>query len=162
MVRVFLGLGSNLADRESNIREAIALLSPAVTLEAVSSFYETDPVGYLDQPAFINAVCSATTDLSPMEILALAKSIEAELGRKPTFRNGPRLIDIDILSYGDVVLDTTDLTIPHPRMAERSFVLVPLAEIAPDWRHPVLGKTASELEAAAGSGGVRHLAKADG
>lgn len=162
MVRVFLGLGSNLGDREGNIRDVLAHLGAFVRIERVSSFYETDPVGYLDQPSFINAVCSAITDLCPEELLGAAKGIEEQMGREPTFLNGPRLIDIDILSYGDRILDTGDLVIPHPRMAERSFVLVPLAEIAPDWLHPVLRKSAAELAAAAGDGGVRLPARAAG
>lgn len=157
MVIVFLGLGSNLGDREGNILEALSLLGRTVALDRVSSFYETEPVGYLAQPSFINAVCSAQTAITPEDLLILVKSIEARLGRLPTFRNGPRTIDIDILSYGELVLETDDLVIPHPRLAERPFVLMPLAEIAPDWKHPVLGKTAQELASAAGWEGVRLL-----
>lgn len=162
MVRVLLSLGSNLGDREGNLREALRLLQRGLETDAVSSFYETDPVGYRDQPAFVNAVCLGQTALAPEELLSLARSVEAQMGREPSFPNGPRLIDIDILAYGTAVLDTPDLTIPHPRMAERAFILVPLAEMAPGWRHPTLGKTAGELAAAVGRGGVRLLAKAGG
>lgn len=162
MAEVFLGLGSNLGDREGNLRGALRRLEVGVAIGAVSSFYETDPVGYLDQPVFVNAVCRGETTLAPRELLGLAKSIEAQMGREPTFPDGPRLIDIDILSYGSEVLDTAELTIPHPRIAERAFVLVPLSEIAPNWRHPVLGKTAGELAAAVGHKGVRLLARAGG
>ncbi|MDP2726216.1 MAG: 2-amino-4-hydroxy-6-hydroxymethyldihydropteridine diphosphokinase [Dehalococcoidia bacterium] len=157
MVEVLLGLGTNLGDREGNLLEALRRLGASVLFKAVSSLYETDPVGYLDQPTFVNAVCLGETSLSPEELLGLVKSIEAQMGRKPTFRDGPRLIDIDILSYGSQVIDTAELTIPHLRMAERAFVLVPLAEIAPKWRHPVLRKTAAELAAAVGHDGVRLL-----
>lgn len=162
MVRVFLGLGSNLAHREANLREALVRLSAGVVIEVVSSCYETDPVGYLDQPSFINIACSGTTDLAPGDLLAFVKSIEAQMGREPTFRNGPRLIDIDILSYGDLVLETEELTVPHPRIYERAFVLAPLSEIAPGWTHPVLGRTASEMAAATDSSGVRLLARTGG
>ncbi|MDP2659661.1 MAG: 2-amino-4-hydroxy-6-hydroxymethyldihydropteridine diphosphokinase [Dehalococcoidia bacterium] len=155
MVQVLLGLGSNLGDREGNIREALARLGAVMVFEKVSSFYETDPVGYLDQPSFINIVCLGSAELSPMGMLDLVKAIEEQMGREPNFRNGPRLIDIDILSYGDTVLDTEELTIPHPRLAERSFVLAPLSEIGPDWRHPTLAKTASEMAGEVGSRGVR-------
>ena len=157
MVEVFLGLGSNLGDREENLREALRRLAGGVQIDAVSSFYDTDPVGYLDQRAFLNAVCSGQTELTPEDLLALAKSVEAEMGRQPTFRDGPRLIDVDILAYGNEVAITDDLAIPHPRMAERAFVLVPLSEIAPGWRHPVLGKTARELAAGVSHDGVRPL-----
>ena len=162
MARVYLGLGSNLGDREENLREALLRLGPEVEVQAVSSFYETDPVGYLDQPCFVNAVCVGETDLALGELLATAKSVEAKMGRQPSFANGPRLIDIDILSYDDEVLATGELTIPHPRLAERAFVLVPLAEIAPGWRHPISGKTAAELAAAVSREGVRPLAEARG
>lgn len=159
MARVFLGLGSNLGDKEENLRQALRRLRVEVAVRTVSSFYETDPVGYLEQPAFVNAVCYGETGLSPGELLALAKRIEADMGRRLTFTNGPRTIDIDILAYDNEVLNTVELTIPHPRLAERAFVLGPLAEIAPDWVHPVLGKTASELAAAVGHEGVRLLAR---
>lgn len=157
MAGVYLGLGSNLGERGQNLREALRLLGNDVGIEAVSSFYETDPVGYLDQPDFVNAVCYGNTDLDPREMLDLAMSIESQMGRQPSFPNGPRLIDIDILAYGGLVLCTPELTIPHPRLAERAFVLAPLAEIAPDWVHPVLGKTARELASAIGYDGVKKL-----
>ncbi|MDO8691827.1 MAG: 2-amino-4-hydroxy-6-hydroxymethyldihydropteridine diphosphokinase [Dehalococcoidia bacterium] len=157
MVQVLLGLGSNLGDREGNIRAALARLGAVMVVEKVSSFYETDPIGYLDQPSFINIVCLVSAELSPLGILDLAKTIEEQMGRKPNFRNGPRLIDVDILSYGDLVLDTEELTIPHPRLSERSFVLVPLSEISPDWRHPTLAKTALEMAGEVGSRGVRLM-----
>lgn len=161
MARAYVGLGSNLGDRERNLREALRLLGAGLEITAVSSFYETDPVGYLEQAAFVNAVCCGETNLAPRELLALSKSIEAALGRQPTFANGPRVIDLDILSYDNKALDTPDLAIPHPRLPERAFVLVPLAEIAPDWKHPLLGKTASELASAASRDGVRLLPRQD-
>lgn len=111
----------------------------------VSSLYETEPVDYKDQPWFLNLVCSVETDLPPQALLKLAKTIEKNLGRKLTRRFGPRLIDIDILFYDDLVLDSPDLIIPHPRLAERAFVLVPLKEIAPNLVHPLLEATIEEL-----------------
>src|SRR5262245_35816398 len=125
-VTVYLGLGSNLGDRLEHLREAVRLLAPAVKVTAHSSYYETDPVGVTDQPLFLNAVVRGETDLSPGDLLTLCKHIEAERQRVATVRWGPRTCDVDILLYGDLALDTPDLTIPHARMHERAFVLVPL------------------------------------
>ncbi|MFQ6057956.1 MAG: 2-amino-4-hydroxy-6-hydroxymethyldihydropteridine diphosphokinase [Anaerolineae bacterium] len=152
--QVYLGLGSNLGDRQSNILQALQKLRAEISIEAVSSCYETEPVGYLDQPQFLNAVCVGTTDLTPRELFQFVKSIERKMGRQRTRRYGPRLIDIDILFYDDLIVDLPDLVIPHPRLAERAFVLVPLAEIAPDKIHPVLQLTAAELRQRVGEEGV--------
>jgi 2-amino-4-hydroxy-6-hydroxymethyldihydropteridine diphosphokinase len=144
-VTVYLGLGSNLGDRQGNISRALKLLHPAVQVELVSSFYETEPVGYLDQPRFINAVCRGSTVLTPRELLHRVKEIERKLGRTPSFPNAPRPIDIDILLYGSQVIRSPELTIPHPRLQERAFVLLPLAEIAPQLVHPVSQARIEEL-----------------
>lgn len=150
--KVYLGLGSNLGDREENLRQAIGRLKQSSTPEGgtlrplrASSVYETAPWGYADQPAFLNCALEAETDLTPEALLALGQQVEQELGRQPTFRYGPRLVDVDILLYGDLVLDLPDLQIPHPRMAQRAFVLAPLAELAPALRHPTLHLTIAEL-----------------
>lgn len=154
---VYLGLGSNLGDRHQNLRRALRLLSEKMTIQMVSSIYETEPIGFSDQPVFLNAVCKATTSLSPEGLLLAAKEIEQEIGRTPTFQNGPRLIDIDILLYDNRIISTPDLEIPHPRMSERAFVLAPLAEIAPDLVHPIKGKRVSELIEAVSTTGVEKL-----
>jgi 2-amino-4-hydroxy-6-hydroxymethyldihydropteridine diphosphokinase len=145
MVEVYLGLGSNLGDREQNLARAIDLLAQRVKVEETSSLYVTEPVDQRDQPLFLNAVCRIQTSLAPDELLGLAKRVEAALGRQPSFLNGPRPIDIDILFYGDRVVNVPHLVIPHPRVQERAFVLVPLAEVAPRLVHPVSGQTVTEM-----------------
>ena len=153
---IFLGLGSNLGDRRANFQGALTLLASRLTITQVSSLYETEPVGYLDQPRFLNAVCQATTTAGPETVLAWAKETEAALGRTPSARYGPRTVDVDLLLYGSLVLATPSLVIPHPRLAERAFVLAPLAEIAPSAVHPVLKQTATVLlDAVAGREGVK-------
>ena len=142
---VYLGLGCNLGDRELNISLGLELLQKRACVGAVSSLYETDPMGYLDQPRFLNAVCRATTQLPPLELLHFCKSIEKALGREPSFPNAPRLLDIDILLFGDLVVASPELSIPHPRLCERAFVLVPLAQIASSLVHPLRRKTVQAL-----------------
>ncbi|HEY9075827.1 MAG TPA: 2-amino-4-hydroxy-6-hydroxymethyldihydropteridine diphosphokinase [Anaerolineaceae bacterium] len=143
--RVYIAMGTNLGDRAANLEKAIALLPPDAQPMRLSPIYETEPWGYTDQPAFLNAVLEAETSLPPLDLLAALKRIESEIGRKPTFRYGPRLIDLDILFYDDLILEADNLVIPHPRLAERLFVLQPLADLAPDLRHPVSGLTIDEL-----------------
>lgn len=155
--RVFLSLGANLGDRQANILQALQYLSARALIRQVSSFYETDPVGYTDQPRFLNAVCEIETELEPRSLLEFLLAVEKRMGRLRPFRNAPRPIDIDLLFYGDRVIDEPDLIVPHPRLAERGFVLVPLAEIAPELRHPLLRRSAGELAAAVGSTGVDRV-----
>lgn len=145
MQRVFIALGSNLGDRHGNLDQALQAMSAIVDITARSSEYETDPQYVLDQPAFLNMVVAGETRLAAEPLLAELKRIEAAIGRVPTRRNGPRIIDLDILSYGDHVMESGRLTLPHPRIAERRFVLEPLCEIAPEWHHPVLKMTSREL-----------------
>ena len=155
---VYLALGSNLGDRRGNLAAALQRLREVMEISTISSIYETEPVGYLDQPRFLNIVCLGNTRLSPQELLKYAKDVEKALGRQPTFRNGPRPIDIDIIFYDDLHITQEDLIVPHPRMAERAFVLVPLAEIAPGVIDPVSGKTARQLLNAVSQDGVNMLA----
>jgi 2-amino-4-hydroxy-6-hydroxymethyldihydropteridine diphosphokinase len=143
---VYLSLGSNVGDRDENLKGAIAALPAAgVQVRRVSSFYETEPVDYLDQAWFLNCVVQAETELPLLELLRGLRRIEVRMGSKKLIAKGPRLIDIDILLYGQETTDTAELQVPHPRMAQRRFVLVPLAEIAPGLRHPSWPGTAQEL-----------------
>jgi 2-amino-4-hydroxy-6-hydroxymethyldihydropteridine diphosphokinase len=128
---VYLALGSNLGDRRATLAAAVERLREQVTIEALSSVYETEPAYVTDQPRFLNAALRGRTALTPAALLAFAKRIERDLGRATGPRNGPRVVDIDLLLYGDQTIDTPELSVPHPRMAERPFVLTPLAEIAP-------------------------------
>ncbi len=144
IVTAYLSLGSNLGNREDNLDMALKLLSQRMRVGKVSSIYDTEPLGNTNQPHFLNIACEVFTRLTPEGLLSLAKGIEGKMGRRG--KSGePRTIDIDILLYGDKTMDMPDLVIPHPSMAERSFVLVPLAEIAPDLVHPVSKKKIKEM-----------------
>jgi 2-amino-4-hydroxy-6-hydroxymethyldihydropteridine diphosphokinase len=146
---IYLSLGSNLGDRAANLERAIeALPEIGVRVLRRSSIYETQPVDFLAQPWFLNCVVEAETSLEPRQLLEELQAIELQLGSKKLVPRGPRIIDLDVLFYQAVVIHAAGIEIPHPRLAARRFVLVPLAEIAPELRHPVLHKTATELLAA--------------
>jgi 2-amino-4-hydroxy-6-hydroxymethyldihydropteridine diphosphokinase len=151
---IYLSLGSNLGDRYANLETAIQHLHPAIQLIKRSSIYETPPWGYEDQPPFLNMVVVGHTKYSPRKLLTIIKSIERNMGRIASFRYGPRLIDMDILFYDLLIHESRELIIPHPRITERAFVLIPLAEIAPDLVHPQLDQTIKDLLGVLDTGGI--------
>ena len=155
--QVFIALGTNIGDREANLCEARKALAPKVIIIKESPIYITPPWGYEDQPEFLNQVLEVQTKMRPGRLLAYLKRIEKKMGRMKTFRNGPRLIDLDILFYGQRVMERSKLCIPHPRLHERSFVLVPLKDIAPEFNHPVLNMTVESMLAKINTEGVRPL-----
>lgn len=142
---VYLALGSNMGNRAANLKAAIMALPPQMEVKAKSQVYETPPWGYTNQEKFLNQVLKVQTYLQPEQLLKHLKRLEVALGREPTFQNGPRLIDIDILFYDDLVFESPTVTIPHPRLHERAFVLMPLMDIAPDLVHPVKKQSIREL-----------------
>ncbi|MQF64923.1 2-amino-4-hydroxy-6-hydroxymethyldihydropteridine diphosphokinase [SAR202 cluster bacterium AC-409-J13_OGT_754m] len=144
-IEVYIGIGSNLGDRMVNIVNGLTLLGRKIQIKQMSSIYETVPVGFVNQPVFLNCVFGGTTYLSPKDLLSFLKEIEGLMGRTETFQGGPRVFDADILFYGKTVLESHSLTIPHPGIKARAFVLIPLCEIACELLHPGLGKTALEL-----------------
>jgi 2-amino-4-hydroxy-6-hydroxymethyldihydropteridine diphosphokinase len=162
VTEVYLGLGSNVGDRESHLSHALRRLMAESELRAASSVYETDPVGLSDQPPFLNMVVRISTALAPQEVLRLAREIEAERGRVRTFRNAPRTLDIDILLYGREILRREGLIVPHPRMAERAFVLIPVLELDPDITEPGTGRAYHDmLDSTGAAAGVREVMTAE-
>jgi 2-amino-4-hydroxy-6-hydroxymethyldihydropteridine diphosphokinase len=154
---VYLALGTNLGDRLANLKQAIASLTPQLDVKSKSQVYETPPWGFEDQPKFLNQVVKAKTYLDAEPLLKHLKRLEVALGRKESFPNGPRLIDLDILFYDDLVVERPSIMIPHPRLHERGFVLLPLMEIAPELVHPVYKKTVRELAAVANVEGIEKF-----
>ena len=154
---VYLALGSNLGNRAANLKEAIASLPPQMEVKAKSNVYETPPWGFADQEMFLNQVLRVETYLKPEPLLKHLKRLEIALGRKASFKNGPRMIDMDILFYDDLVVKSSALMIPHPHVHERGFVLVPMMDIAPDFVHPVKKKSIRELVALSDVSGIRKF-----
>lgn len=156
---VYLSLGTNLGDRAANLKQAVSSLPPQMTVKARSNVYETPPWGYTEQGPFLNQAVMATTYLEPELLLKHLKRLETALGRESTFRYGPRLIDIDILFYDDLVLNTPLLTVPHPHLHERGFVLIPLMDIAPDLVHPVTRMNVREMFSVCNTEGILPYVK---
>ena len=156
---IYLALGSNLGNRAANLKEAIAALPPQMEVKAKSKVYETPPWGYIEQEKFLNQVLMVKTYLEPLPLLKHLKRLEVALGRKASFQNGPRLIDIDILFYDDLIFESPELMIPHPRVHERGFVLLPMMDIAPDFIHPVKQKSVRDLIAGCDLRGIVQIIK---
>lgn len=156
---VYVSLGSNIGDRQHNLQAAIEKLKALGDIKAVSSFYETEPVEYTAQPWFLNAAVALETELMPRQLLSRLLAIELAMGRRRSIAKGPRIIDLDVVLFGSSIVDIPQLTIPHPAMHQRRFVLEPLTEIAPEIRHPIFKKTMRELRDALpkGVGSVRRL-----
>ena len=155
--KIFIALGSNIGDRLENLNKAISSMYPDITIHKCSSVYETPPWGYRDQREFYNQVCECGTRLEPLDLLSFLKEIEKKMGREFTFIYGPRLIDLDILFYDQQVFNSSNLIIPHPHIEKRAFVLVPLMEIAPDFCHPVTGKTVREMYHEVDREGIKNV-----
>jgi 2-amino-4-hydroxy-6-hydroxymethyldihydropteridine diphosphokinase len=145
MTGVFIGLGSNLGDRQANLNRAVQLISQGLPVLATSSLYQTEPAGLKDQPDFLNSVAHVDTDATAGKLLKILGGIEMLMGRERPFTGAPRVIDLDLLFFGDAIISQPGLEVPHPRLHQRAFVLVPMAEIAPDFVHPVLHKSMREL-----------------
>jgi len=157
MSQIYLSLGTNLGDRPANLQKALAYLRRGVEITAVSHVYETEPWGVADQPPFLNICLAGKTHLPPQELLHLCQSVEIQVGRRPTYKWGPRVIDVDILFYDDQIIDEETLTIPHPFVSERAFVLAPLADIAPDFVHPQTDETVVQMLAQVYTTAVHRL-----
>lgn len=156
---VYLSLGTNIGNRAANLKRVLDLLPPQMTVMAKSKVYETPPWGYTEQDKFLNQVVKVTTYLEPQKLLKHINRLEVAMGRKATFRYGPRLIDIDILFYDDEILETPSLTIPHPNLHERGFVLLPMMDIAPDHVHPIKKRSIRELVGFCEMGGIKQFGK---
>ncbi len=147
MTKVYLSTGSNLGDRLASLQLAVEALNnyPGISVLRVSPVYETEPWGYLDQPHFLNQVVEIETEIPPADLLPVMKHLEKDMGRVPNFKNGPRVIDVDIILYGNQIVEQDGITIPHPSIAQRAFVLAPLADLIPHYIHPKLGVTITQL-----------------
>ena len=154
---IYLALGTNLGDRSANLKQAIAALTPQMEVKAKSQVYETPPWGFEDQPKFLNQAIKANTYLDAEPLLKHLRRLEVALGRKESFLNGPRLIDIDLLFYDDLVIDKPSIVIPHPRLPVRGFVLLPLMDIAPDLVHPITKKSVREMAALCNMEGIEKF-----